>query len=140
MFEPTAVPAVGDDERICRFILQSNQFANNLVSHRAFLPYKYVELSVNRHSSATDSETWQAGKDVAAKRGRTLYGRADISTRDCKAIDLAVISDPVEPEDGFAGNPNHAIIVGFPSEKHEQMSHAQSLAEAANKQGGFCKV
>ena len=79
MIDPSNIPVVADNELLARFIVYSDKKrSDGTVKHKLFLPYKLVELSVNRHREATAEETWQAGYDVAAERGRTLHGLANI--------------------------------------------------------------
>lgn len=124
MIDPENVPEVADNELLARFIVYSNEKREDgTVKHKLFLPYKLVELSVNRHREATDEETWQAGFDVAAERQRTLYGLANIRASSCRFDQLEVVPDPILPK-----NPNHANITGYPSAKEDQMAIAKVLA------------
>lgn len=124
MIDPSNVLPVADNELLARFIVYSNEKRKDgTVKHKLFLPYKLVELSVNRHREATDEETWQAGLDVAEERHRTLYGLANIRTSSCRIEKLSVVPDPILPK-----NPNHANITGYPQAKEDQMAIAQVLA------------
>ena len=68
MIDPYDVPPVADDELLARFILNGNEFrADHSVTPKLFMPYQRTALSVNRHRDATIDETWQVGRDVAAK-------------------------------------------------------------------------
>jgi hypothetical protein len=124
MIDPNHIPPVADNELLARFIVYSDERrADGTVKHKLFLPYKLVELSVNRHREATMEETWQAGYDVAAERGRELYGLANIRASSCKNGNLDVVPDPILPK-----NPNHANLTGYPPEKEDQMAIAKILA------------
>lgn len=124
MIDPENIPPVADNELLARYIVYSDEKrADGTVKHKLFLPYKLIELSVNRHREATSEETWQAGYDVAAERHRTLYGLANIRASNCRFDNLDVVSDPQLPK-----NPNHANITGYPAEKADQMAIAQMLA------------
>ena len=126
MIDPQNTPPVADNELLARFIVNSNEVrADNTVTPKLFLPYKRVELSVNRHRDATEAETWAIGRQVAANRGKILYGRADIRASSCRIAPLDVVAKPILPH-----NPNHADIVDYPPRKDEQLSLAQNLAAA----------
>ena len=129
MIDASNVPAIEDDELLARFIVNSNEFhADDTVAPRLFMPYARVVLSVNRHRDATLEETWAIARQVAATRQKALYGRSDIKAAACKIDSLSVAATPIIPE-----NPNHADIVGYPSQKDDQKSLAQKLAATASK-------
>ena len=90
-----------------------------------FLPYKRVELSVNRHRDAGLVETWTIGKQVAEQRGKALLGRADVRANAGRIPPLDVVPSPILPQ-----NPNHADIVGYPPRKDEPLSLAAKRAAA----------
>ena len=124
MIAPAHVPPIDDDELLARFIVGSNEMrADGTVRPQLFLPYKRVELSVNRHRDATLDETWAIGQQVARQRGKTLLGRADIRANACRIAPLDVVPSPILPH-----NPNHADIIGYPARKDEQLSIAEKLA------------
>ena len=124
MIDPSNIPVVADNELLARFIVYSDEKrSDGTVKHKLFLPYKLVELSVNRHREATIEETWQAGRDVASERQRTLYGIANIRASSCRTNKLDVKPDPQLPK-----NPNHANLVGYPPAKEDQMAIAKILA------------
>lgn len=124
MIDPSNIPPVADNELLARFIVTRDEKRDDgTVKHKLFLPYKHVELSVNRHREATLEETWQVGFEVAAQRNKTLLGLANIRASSCKIGNLDVVPDAKLP-----GNPNHANIKGYPSEKEDQMALAKILA------------
>jgi hypothetical protein len=124
MIDSANIPPTADNELLARFIVYSDEKrADGTVKHKLFLPYKLMELSVNRHREATIEETWQVGFDVATERGRTLYGLANIRASSCRSNELDVTPAPQLPK-----NPNHANIVGYPPTKEDQMAIAQILA------------
>ena len=126
MIDPTQVPPITADELLARFIVNSNEFrADGTVRPPLFVPYKRVELSVNRHRDASHDETWAIGLQVAEQRGKTLLGRADIRASACRIAPLHVVPSPIFPH-----NPNHADIVDYPARKDEQLSLAEKLAAA----------
>jgi hypothetical protein len=120
MLDPTNVPAIAPDELIARYIVASKHLRNSdqTVKPDAFLPAPgpSLELSVNRHRSATEQELWDTGCLIASASQRTLYGRADLEVRAATALNLDVRADPVEaePARGLPANPNHAVICGWP--------------------------
>ena len=58
MIDPAHIPPIADDELLARFIVNSNEVrADGTVRPQLFLPYKRVELSVNRHREAALAET-----------------------------------------------------------------------------------
>ena len=124
MIDPDHIPDVADNELLARFIVHSNEKRpDGKVSHKLFMLYKWVELSVNRHREATLEETWHVGSDVAKQRSKTLFGLANIRANKCRIETLNVIPDPILP-----GNPNHANITGYPAAKEDQMAIATELA------------
>lgn len=124
MIDPSHIPPIADEELLARFIVNGNEMrADGTVRPQLFLPYKRVTLSVNRLRDASPSETWTIGQQVAAERGKTLYGRVDLRAKYCRHPPLDVIPQPILPH-----NPNHADIVGYPERKDEQLSLAVKLA------------
>lgn len=126
MIDPANIPPVADNEVLARFIVNTNERRpDGTVTPKLFLPYKRVELSVNRHREATNAETWTIGRQVAAEREKTLHGRADIRAGACRIAPLDVVPRAILPH-----NPNHADVVGYPARKDEQLSLAEKLAAA----------
>ena len=118
---------VDSDEYLARFIVYRKWIRNsdNSVKQDAFIPHPHEELSVTRHSrpkNLSKSEIWVIGERVAETRKATLYGRADIQTVHVRGQNLDVIPNQIE------GNPNHANIIRWPSEKALQKNIAQQLA------------
>jgi hypothetical protein len=126
MIDANQVPDVSDDELLARYVLQSGHLRNDkTVKPDLFMPHPHQELSVTRYLNATIEEVLLLGEDIAKKRERTFYGRADIKAIDCKVESLKAVKKPL-PE-----NPNHADIQGFPLTKQDQKVLAQKLAAAA---------
>ena len=124
MMHPDQIPDVADNELLARFIVNSNEKRpDGRVSHKLLMPYKWVELSVNRHREATLEEIWQVGSEVAVARNKSLYGLANIRASQCRVRTLDVVPAPILP-----GNPNHANITGYPAAKEDQMAIANELA------------
>jgi len=124
VIDPANIPGVSDNELLARFILYGDEKrADGTVRHKLFLPYRYVELSVNRHREATLEETLQVGYGVAEERQKTLHGYANIRASSCRIDPLNVAPAPNLPK-----NPNHANITGYPPAKEDQMALAKVLA------------
>jgi hypothetical protein len=134
MIDPNHVPPVADDELLARFITQTKQFrvSDQSVKPDLFIPFRLTELSVTRHRDATADELWQVGRDVAALRQQTLYGRSDVRASFCAVGPLSVVADPILTPDE-PSNPNHANIVGFPAAKDDQKALAIKIAHRASR-------
>lgn len=125
---PLATVPVNDDERLARFVLDKRWLPKigGDVNARAILAYKYVELSVSRHSGLSETELWGLGRDVARERSEkesralSLLGRADFLAGTARDQKLDV--KPDEPPR------NHANVVGWPADKSAQMVLAQEIA------------
>ena len=129
MIDPLNVPDVTDDELLARFIVNRDDVrSDGNVNRKLFMPYKWTELSVNRHREASTVETWAIGVQVAEQRKKKLIGRVDIQVSVCRIPPLEVKSAPMP------GNPNHADIVGYPPGKEEQKSLAAKLAASIQGQ------
>jgi hypothetical protein len=127
MIDPANVPEVTAEEVLAHFIYQSSHIraSDGSVKPNAFLPPANLLCSVTRHLDATEHELWSVGDQIAAQRGATLHGRADIVAESCTKQRLAVRKQPVKD------NPNHANICDWPTDKAEQKSIAQLLAADA---------
>ena len=136
MINPDDVPDIEDDEMLARFIVagQSTKSLrkyvreNNTVKPQLFLPYKHVELSVNRHRDCDECEIWDFGQAIAEYRKMDFYGRSDIAVGSCTFDELSVVATPIRDHpQAVPDNPNHADIVGFPAAKEDQLSLASSV-------------
>lgn len=127
MINSANVPDVQASEMLARYVLYSRDVrsSDQTVKPGAFVPHPYLELSVTRHREASEPEIWNAGEEVARGQARTLHGRADVQAQACLSEELRVVKDPV------AGNPNHANVTGWPSERPRQKMIATLLAAAA---------
>ena len=141
MIDPDNVPNVDDDEILARYIVagQSTRSLrkyvreNNTVKPQLFLPYKHVELSVNRYRDCDESEIWNFGRAIAVYREKELHGLSDIAVASCTFEGLTVVAKPIRDDaQGVPDNPNHADIEGFPSTKEDQLSLAEKLAASAS--------
>lgn len=133
MLDPTSIPQVADNELLARYATRKDDVrADHTIREKLFIAYKHVELSVTRHKECTEEELWNAGHVVAAAmltkathQSIKLRGRADISAGACKPHGLDVVADPID------GNPNHANITNYPSDKSAQKLIALQLASQA---------
>jgi hypothetical protein len=134
MIDANNIPAVAGEELLARFITQAKQFrsGDQSVKPDLFIPFRLTELSVTRHRDTTADELWQLGREVAALRQQTLYGRSDVRASDCAVGPLRVVADPILPPDE-PYNPNHANIGGFPEAKDDQKALAIQIAHKASK-------
>ena len=128
MIDPGNVPPVEESELLARVILNSGEFrkGNNTIKPQAFIPYRHVELSVNRHRDCSNEEMWTLCRQVASARDKQLYGLTNILAENCRQIELDVVKAPI------AGNPNHANVVGYPEAKEDQILLGQKLADNAS--------
>lgn len=127
MIDPNNVPAVARDERLARYIYFRNHVRSrdSSVKADAFMPPFDLQLSVNRHLHSSDEEVWLIGETVAMTTDRLLYGRADVTASRCHEHEVNVVAASV------AGNPNHAHVIGWPSDKPAQKLIAQEITAAA---------
>lgn len=120
---------VEDNEWLARFVLFSKWVRGSgpdkTIRPDAFIPHPYPDLSVTRHKNLSAQELWRVGRNIAELRPATLYGRADIYTAEVRQQSLDVEPRPV------ANNPNHATVIGWPTDKPAQKIVAQELAARA---------
>lgn len=115
--------AIASDEILARFILFKGWIRNDgTVKQDAFVPPRDLDLSVTRLRYLLEQEVWRIGQTIAGARPATLHGRADIPAAEVRQRELDVVPRPV------ADNPNHAVVIGWPSDKPAQKIIAQELA------------
>jgi hypothetical protein len=139
MIDEDDVPDIEQDELLSRCVLSSkyvraatsSDLTLGRVKAGAFIPHPHYDLSVNRHKSSSLEEVWQLCEQVARQTQKTLYGRAEVSAEAFTSKGLTVKPDPIRREnsEGLAPNPNHAIVVRWPTEKSAQLMLAQSIAD-----------
>ncbi len=119
-------PSIPNPELLSRFIFfRDHVRASGEVKADAFIPHPYTDLSVTRHAKLTSDEVWRRGEAVSVARARPLVARADLSAGAVRGAGLEPQPDPTKED------PEHAVIVGWPSGKPLQKSQAQLLAKAA---------
>lgn len=117
-----------------KYVLKDAKTGKCKPTPQAFLPYSRVELSVIRHREITETELWEIGRDISAKReaedkfGRkfSLLGRGDFLASDAREQKL-----DVKPAEGLGLPRNHADVVGWPPEKPAQLMRAVQIAARA---------
>lgn len=123
---------IDSSENLSRFILQrqywyrtDNPPVKSRVKYAAFMPNpNNGETSVFRTSGITDEVIWDIGdREVSAKAGKPILGRADIIAVVVMSKDLEII--PNEPPE------RHANITGWPDERSKQKMIALELAAEA---------
>ena len=125
-FHKAHVCVIADDEQIARYVLsERNVRKDNTIKPDEFIPHPHADLSVTRHNGFSDEQIWRVGRAVATARKRPLCGRADFAASTVRKRPLDVKPDPI------AGNPNHAIITGWPPDKSKQKSIALEIAAAS---------
>ena len=126
MIDPNDVPDIASDETHARYIFSSGYVrGDNSVKGDAFLPPPDLQMSVNRHLLSNETEIWFIGERIAVARNKSLRGRADIGTKACRDQSLDVVAAPID------GNPNHAHVVSWPSDKPARKLIAQEIAATA---------
>ena len=128
MLSVNAVPPVGANEKLFRFVLSRRHVRKdtNTLKADAFVPHPHEELSVNRELEATDNETWTIGRTIADGLSKTLYGRGDVIAATYHSQKLKTIEAPV------LGNPNHVNVIGWiKDDKPSQKLIAQEIAAVA---------
>lgn len=103
-----------NNDSVSRFILYKRWIrADNTIRPGAFSPLPDTKLSVTKHDGLSEIKLWQIAKKVATLMAKDLHGRAEIRKINIIENALEIENAPVED------NPNHAHIVGWPSEGPE---------------------
>lgn len=110
-------------EPLSRFIFSSEHFAETkaLVKPKAFLPDQRGETSVFRVLELSESEIWRIGSAIRTEPARA---RGDVLASVAQKNGLRVEPAPEE-------HVRHAVIVGWPAEKHEKLAVATQLSKEA---------
>ena len=114
--------AVGDHERLARFIPSSGWFAKTTgrVKHQAFLPAADHETSVARSTGLPEHRLWQLGEEYL--RGKHFYGAAVVPAAIIRRNMLEAV--PQEPP------LFHANVLGWPVESDPELQKARRKAIA----------
>jgi hypothetical protein len=123
MTNVVATMPVKADELLSRYLLQRSHFRkDNTLKPDPFIPHPYPDLSVTRNLGLDDDGLWRIGEDVASQTGKVLQGRAETQALTYLEQRLEILADPVP------GNPNHANVTGWPSDKPSQKIIAMEIA------------
>lgn len=112
---------VTNKEILARYIFTPMHLRNNgTIRWQAFKP-RNGETSVTRQDYATSKRVMQLGHKMTRDRLFRLYGKVDIVTKDIRSLGLDAKAAP-SPRDH-----NHANIVGWSTEKDEQIDFCKEL-------------
>lgn len=116
---------VAEEELLARFIIRKWHIrSDGTLRPDPLIPYRHTDLSVTRHIGLNDSQIWALGENVAQQQQEVLYGRGDTQARVYLKERLTVDPDPVE------GNPNHANVSNWPSDKPSQKLIALEIVDS----------
>lgn len=118
---------VGQSEWLARFLFSSGHYAETkgVVKSKAFMPDSHGETSMFRISGLREKETWQLA-DTFSRVGPPAQARADIIALTATRLGLRV-----EPATEGGQHKRHAVIVGWPVEKHQKQALATQIASCA---------
>jgi hypothetical protein len=119
--------AVGDDEPLASYVLESNKFKQDGIDHRQLMPSnKYGNASVFRTKGLGFAEAAAIGhKEVAVPRQKPgILGWAEVFAKVVRAA-LPLTVDRDEPPE------RHALIQGWPQQREQQRTLALLLATKA---------
>jgi hypothetical protein len=128
MLSPDEVNDIQSEEQTARFVFSKRHVrADRTLKGEAFLPHPYEDLSVTRLIQTTPREVSAIGYAIAAKRNppRNLQGQGEVLANTYIRQHLQVVVAPVE------GNPNHANVNDWPTEKAQQLLIAKEIARVA---------
>jgi hypothetical protein len=110
-------------ETLARFLFSDQHFAETkgIVKAKAFLPDIRGETSVFRILALHEPEVWRIGNEIRAELPKA---RGDILVNLVLRSSLRV--DPATEE-----HERHAVITGWPSEKHQKLAVATQLSSQA---------
>jgi len=124
-------PADGADlppeEFVSRFVYDSDKVSGTRAKPAAFLPkfepqFERWETSVcSLARCANDERVWHLAR--TQRSDKSVKARIDVCVDHVQHSDLRCIAAPVP------GYPEHAVIVGWPDEKHDQKARALALSK-----------
>ena len=127
-----SLKSVVEADALTRFLFSDSDFrsSQNLVKERAFRPREHEsDTSVFRTTGQADEAIWQVGarwvlpERQAKDKDAKIHGRADFNAAAPISLGLTLAFDEPPPE--------HVLVGGWPSEKHERIQIAQELAARA---------
>ncbi|PCJ49898.1 MAG: hypothetical protein COA73_18635 [Candidatus Hydrogenedentota bacterium] len=122
---------IDDEEIVARYVLYERRKKpcrpDGTVKRYVFTPPKNGRCSVTRHIGYSTQDIWRVGNIVAAKRSKSLIGRADVSVEKIRAIGLDISPERLEDDK------NHANIIGWSNldSFHDGFKMDQELADAS---------
>lgn len=122
------VPAtVGENEPLTRYLFLKDHVhpKKRMVLPRGFLPDLRGETSICRTLGLSENEIWNIGKRI---RRDPVLARADFLAATVFRLKLRV---DAAPEKDYK---QHAVIVGWPAEKHARKMLAVEMSQAATLQ------
>lgn len=128
MHEP-ADQAVPQEESVCRFVYDSDKlYQNGAAKPGAFLPMFETNLlrwetSVCRLTGCREERIWHLAR--TQRLDKTLKARADLAVQSVEDAALLCVQAPV------TGFPEHAVLLGWPSDKPAQKEIALRLSQAS---------
>lgn len=124
--EPDLPVTIGTLEVTTRFLFSREHFAETkrMVKARAFLPDQRDETSVFRITDMTNDAIWTIGNEI---RGESAKARGDLLV---SVVQKAGLKIRAAPED----HPRHAVIVNWPTEKHDRLMAATLLSKETTLQ------
>ena len=124
VFKSKVAASVEDHEPLARFIFSSGHFAasKDLVKPMAFLPDSAGETSVFRIFSLPLAHVWDIGNGIRSDRAKA-FGKLQTA---------AVRRTGLQVRAATEDHPRHAVIGGWPSEKHKKLMLALELSKDAS--------
>jgi hypothetical protein len=126
--EAEGTPLVGD-EPLARVLFSDRQIVKSTraVRPEAFDPSPHEKLSVLRHADGSTPSLESRCQQVATKRNKTLFGRADLTAAAvARSGDGMAAVAAARPHD-----PWHAHVQGYPNDAALRMSVMQAMAASA---------
>ncbi len=98
------------------------------LKYHAFMPRSVhghpLEVSVFRVDGLSEAQIWEHGRRYALPPGRNFHGRGDVTLHVVNATGPLRLEFDEPP-------PRHANVVGWPTERDQQLALAQDLASRA---------
>ena len=120
---------LSDEEIVGRFVYDSEKVKASGINHGAFLPmYEHeqgrLETSVCRMAGCPEDRAWHLAR--TQRTDKDPKARADVEVTALAQVDPALICIAA-PVDGY---PEHAVLIGWPADKHAQKAWTMRLSKA----------